>query len=242
MDESRSIDRNLVSQIYNLMEQKIKENGALKNLDVIMHSSGGDADAAYHIAKILRSYCTGKLTFIVPRFAKSAATLLCCSGDSIIMDKPSELGPVDPQRLDYIRGVVYSVLSIKETIRFLDSMEKECNNNPEECNRVISEAIENLPIMEIGDGLRALNHIGDYLHELLVEGMFREEYKENPDKKEKDIKDILLNLINKHYSHGKCIDYNTAKKIGLKVETVPKEQWDIIWQIFKIFENETSIK
>ncbi len=72
--------------------------------------------------------------------------------------------------------------------------------------------------------------------------MFREEYKENPDKKEKDIKDILLNLINKHYSHGKCIDYNTAKKIGLKVETVPKEQWDIIWQIFKIFENETSIK
>ena len=112
MDESRSIDGYLVSQIYDLMEQKVKENGPLKNLDVIIHSNGGDADAAYHVAKILRGYCHEKLTFIVPRFAKSAATLLCCSGDSIVMDKPSELGPVDPHRLDYIRGVAFSVLSI----------------------------------------------------------------------------------------------------------------------------------
>ncbi len=241
MDESRSIDRFLVNKIYELME-KVSEEKPINNLDVIVHSFGGDADAAYHIAKILRSYCKGKLTFIVPRFAKSAATLLCCSGDSIIMDKPSELGPVDPQRSDFVRGVQYSGLSISETIRFLDIMEKALNVNSEECNRVIREAIENLPLMEIGDSLRALNHIADYLSELLSEGMFKEELKSSKEDTEKNIKGIILDLVRKHHSHSKCIDYNTAKKIGLKVEEVGKEEWGIIWNIFKLFEKEASIK
>lgn len=241
MDESRSIDRFLVSDIYDLME-KISKEQPVNNLDVIIHSLGGDADAAYHIAKILRGYCKGKLTFIVPRSAKSAATLLCCSGDSIIMDKPSELGPVDPQRLDFIRGVQYSGLSIRETIKFLDNMEKDLNINSEECNRVIREAIENLPLMEIGDSLRALTHIADYLHELLSEGMFKREFENSKEDTENNIKNIILNLVSKHYSHSKCIDYNTAKKIGLKVEVVGKEEWSIIWDIFKLFEKTASIK
>lgn len=241
MDESRSIDRFLVNQIYDLME-KISEEQTIENLDVIIHSSGGDADAAYHIAKILRSYCKGKLTFIVPRFAKSAATLICCSGDSIIMGKPSELGPVDPQRLDFIRGVQYSGLSIRETIKFLDAMEKDLNRDSEECNRVIREAIENLPLMEIGDSLRALNHIADYLQELLGEGMFRQELENSREDTENNIKNIIFNLVSKHNSHSKCIDCNTAKKIGLKVEEAKKEEWKIIWDIFKQFEKEASIK
>ena len=241
MDESRSIDRFLVSDIYDLME-KISKEQPINNLDVIIHSLGGDADAAYHIAKILRDYCKGKLTFIVPRSAKSAATLLCCSGDSIIMDKPSELGPVDPQRLDFIRGVQYSGLSIRETIKFLDHMEKDLNTNSEECNRVIREAIENLPLMEIGDSLRALTHIADYLHELLSEGMFKTELENSKKDTENNINNIILDLVSKHYSHSKCIDYNTAKKIGLKIDVVGKEEWSIIWDIFKLFEKTASIK
>ena len=241
MDESRSIDRFLVNDIYDLMEKMVKEQ-PINNLDVIIHSFGGDADAAYHIAKILRSYCKGKLTFIVPRCAKSAATLLCCSGDSIIMDKPSELGPVDPQRLDLIRGVQYSGLSIKETIKFLDAMEKELNTNIEECNRVISEAIGNLPLMEIGDSLRALNHIADYLQELLSKGMFKKELKNSKENTEKNIKNIIIDLVSKHHSHSKCLDYDIAKKIGLKIEVVGKEEWRIIWDIFKMFEKKALIK
>lgn len=241
MDESRNIDRFLVDEVYDLME-KISEDQTINNLDVIIHSFGGDADAAYHIAKILRSYCKGKLTFIVPRFAKSAATLLCCSGDLIIMGKPSELGPVDPQRLDIVRGVRYSGLSIKDTIRFLDSMEKDLNKNSEKCNKVISEAIRNLPLMEIGDSLRALNHIADYLTELLSEGMFSEELKNSKENTENNIKNIIFNLVTKHNSHSKCIDYNTAKKIGLKVKEAEKEEWKVIWDIFKQFEKEASIK
>ncbi len=241
MDESRNIDKYLVSQVYNMMESLAKET-TLTDIDVIIHSWGGDADAAYHIGKILRSYCSGKLTFIVPRLAKSAAALLCCAGDAIIMGKPSELGPVDPQIIDPFRGVRYSALSIKDTMLFLDKIEKECSENEEECNKVIKESIRNLPLMEIGDNLRALNHIADYLHELLITRMFKEEYKNEKKKTETYINNIVSNLIQAHYSHGKCIDKDTAKIMGLKIENISKEEWNIVWDIFKIFEKEVLIK
>ena len=241
MDESRGIDKYLVSQIYNMMEEISKES-PLANVDIIIHSWGGDADAAYHIGKILRNYCNGKLTFIIPRFAKSAATLLCCAGDCIVMGRPSELGPVDPQVFDPIRGVRYSTLSIRDTMMFLDKIEKECGKDEEDCNKVIKEAIKNIPLMEIGDNLRALNHIAEYLHELLITGMFKEEYSKKKEETEVCIKNIILNLIQGHYSHSKCIDYDAAKSMGLKIEDVSKEEWNIIWNIFKIFEKEVLIK
>jgi hypothetical protein len=49
-----------------------------------------------NLAQILRSFGTENLTFIVPRWAKSAATLLVCAGDRILMAPPAELGPLDP--------------------------------------------------------------------------------------------------------------------------------------------------
>ena len=66
-------------------------------LDIIVGSGGGDIDAAYNLAMLFRKYGTEELNFIVPRWAKSAATLLVCSGDKILMSPIAELGPLDPQ-------------------------------------------------------------------------------------------------------------------------------------------------
>lgn len=241
MDGTRSIDRYMVSQIYDMIID-LENKKEIKDLDIIINSFGGDADAAFHISKILHKHCNGKLTFIVPRFAKSAATLMCCAGDSIIMDEPSELGPVDPQITDSIKGERYSALSIKDTMLFLDKIEKECNNDNSDCNNVIREAIKNIPLMEIGDNLRALNHISEYLEDLLKMRMFKEEIKINKEEAENNIKNIVLKLREGHYSHSRCIDYESAKDMGLKIEKVDKDDWKIIWKIFKIFEEEVLIK
>jgi uncharacterized protein YjaG (DUF416 family) len=32
-----------------------------------------------------------------------------------------------------------------------------------------------------------------------------------------------------------------AQKMGLKIERLPKEQWDIVWEIFRIFEEEILV-
>jgi hypothetical protein len=66
------------------------------NLDVLVHSPGGYPDATESVVQQLRAKYTS-VRFIVPSFAKSAATMLTMSGDEILMDRDAELGPVDPQ-------------------------------------------------------------------------------------------------------------------------------------------------
>jgi hypothetical protein len=66
------------------------------NLDILIHSPGGYPDATESIVQQLRGKYSS-IRFIVPSFAKSAATMLVMSGNQILMDRDAELGPIDPQ-------------------------------------------------------------------------------------------------------------------------------------------------
>jgi hypothetical protein len=65
-------------------------------LDILIESPGGMGTVAESIADMLRLHFNS-IRFIVPNMAKSAATILCLSGDEILMNEQSELGPIDPQ-------------------------------------------------------------------------------------------------------------------------------------------------
>ena len=65
-------------------------------LDVILHSPGGTAEATEAIVSMLRARFD-HIRFIVPLAAKSTATMLALSGDEIVGDTTTELGPIDPQ-------------------------------------------------------------------------------------------------------------------------------------------------
>lgn len=80
--------------IHALMEVTSDLSGP--NLDIILHSPGGSAEAAEAIVFYLRSRFKN-IRVIVPTFAKSAATMIACSANSIVMGKHSFLGPTDPQ-------------------------------------------------------------------------------------------------------------------------------------------------
>ena len=65
-------------------------------VDILLHSPGGLAEATDSLVDIIRGRFQ-HVRFIVPNIAKSAATMLALSGDQILMDVASELGPIDPQ-------------------------------------------------------------------------------------------------------------------------------------------------
>lgn len=67
-------------------------------LDLIIHSPGGSAEAAEQIVEYLRSQFTYIRCF-VPMQAKSAATMVALGCDEIVLGLHSELGPIDPQIL-----------------------------------------------------------------------------------------------------------------------------------------------
>ena len=67
-------------------------------LDLILHSPGGSPEAAEGIVSYLRSRFS-HIRVIVPNFAMSAATMISCAADEIVLGKHSFLGPTDPQIL-----------------------------------------------------------------------------------------------------------------------------------------------
>jgi hypothetical protein len=67
-----------------------------KELDLIISSPGGQAQAAEQIIEYLRTQFDYIRCF-VPMQAKSAATMIALGCDEIVVGNHSELGPIDPQ-------------------------------------------------------------------------------------------------------------------------------------------------
>lgn len=107
----------------------VTKNLSGPDLDVILHSPGGFAEAAESIVDLLRAKFTN-IRFIIPNAAKSAATMLAMSGNKIIMDERSELGPTDPQMLVNRDGqtVVAPAHDIKQQF---EMAKKEIISNPQ---------------------------------------------------------------------------------------------------------------
>ena len=82
-----------------LEEILINSNMDNKKLILIINSPGGDALAAERIVNVCRTYSNNNFEVIVPKMAKSAATMVCFGAMKVGMSRTSELGPIDPQIL-----------------------------------------------------------------------------------------------------------------------------------------------
>jgi len=66
------------------------------SLDLVLHSPGGSAEATEALVSYLRSKFSD-IRVVVPQAAMSAATMLACAANRVVMGKHSSLGPIDPQ-------------------------------------------------------------------------------------------------------------------------------------------------
>jgi len=67
-----------------------------KKLAVVLHTGGGLVEVTERMVNIIRHFYN-EVVFIVPDVALSAGTVFVMSGDEIMMDYYSCLGPIDPQ-------------------------------------------------------------------------------------------------------------------------------------------------
>ncbi len=95
-------------------------------LDLILHSPGGSPEATEAIVSYLRSRFSN-IRVIVPQIAMSAATLLACSANEIILGKHSSLGPTDPQMLIPTSNGIQSVAAQAVLDQF-DMARQECSD------------------------------------------------------------------------------------------------------------------
>ncbi len=90
-----------------------------RQLYVILETDGGYIETAERIARVLRSRYR-RVCFMVPNYAMSAGTVLALSGDEVLMDYYSILGPIDPQVRIVRKGQTRSV----PVVGYLKAFEK----------------------------------------------------------------------------------------------------------------------
>ena len=87
------IQYGLESRLNNALSLNVQKKN---HLAIVLDTDGGAAEVVERIVQIIRKFYQ-EITFIVPNKAMSAGTILVMSGDKIMMNYFSVLGPIDPQ-------------------------------------------------------------------------------------------------------------------------------------------------
>lgn len=116
-DRYRSLTENLAEAFFRARES-LPEN---KPVAVLVDSGGGQARAAYRIVMTLRKRCN-RFVAVVPRRAKSAATLLSLGADCLMLGDHAELGPMDVQVWDPEEEGMTSALNELQSLESLHNV------------------------------------------------------------------------------------------------------------------------
>ena len=219
------ITPSVVDDIFDDLRKNYKDcNG---HLDVIIDSGGGDIDAAYNLSMLFRKFGSKELNFIVPRWAKSAATLLVCSGNKILMSPVAELGPLDPQitEINPLEGRMeqFSPLHIRST---LEMIREEFDNGNEKLATGLMERLQ-FPIT-LGGFVKSSEIGQQYVTRLLETRMLLEP------KEKSTLDNIAKQLASGYANHGFCINIDEAKSLGLKVCELGDDELNIVWGLHRL--------
>lgn len=192
-------------------------------IDLLLHTPGGDVDAAEKLITLLRSTVgeDGQLRVIVPDFAKSAGTLMVLGANKIVMSDSSELGPIDPQvSLKDANGhdVNHSVLTYLNAYTEAQTALRE---KPEDlANRITFEKFDPTMVRKF-DAVR--NRARLFAENLL---------KRRGANFSKIARDLMVTSA--YPSHGQMIGWEAAKNIGLNVDYLHLNDatWRKYWALY----------
>lgn len=97
----RSAMRTPLDNLFRIEVETIKaQPGKGKNnLCIVLETTGGYIETVKRLVDVMRRHYK-HVSFVIPNYAYSAGTVLALSGDEILMDYYSILGPIDPQMAD----------------------------------------------------------------------------------------------------------------------------------------------
>lgn len=210
-----------------------------ERLDLILHSNGGDGYTAEQIGNYLREKYS-HIRAIVPQKAMSAATMMACACDEIIMGKHSAIGPIDPQvPMPGWGGQHFRLVAIRSVLEEFETAKKEMAEDPRTSATWLSRI--DYPGGFLTDARKAVERAQSQVYDWLKERML----KNDPDKA-KDVSEWLA--MGDHKEHGRPINIAMAQKAGLPVSALEDEQefQDMVLSAFHAmaatFQREDTVK
>lgn len=224
------LDRRGVDVVFDIIRnpQFLEECKKFENpddVDVIIDSFGGDADAAYHMAKLIDGHFNGNIKYVVPRFAKSAATLMVCGGNKIVMGETSELGPLDPQ----IRQDDGSYISAKAVQATLELIKKHLNKEDKHGLELATILASRINPLVLGQYESSIDIAKEYQRELLMMRMLKS-------KKKADVDKIVERFATGYTHHSRVITCVEAKDIlgeeNIEILASNSQEWNLLWEFY----------
>ena len=166
-----------------------------RDIGLVITSGGGQIEPAYLISKLCREVTFNKFVTVVPRRAKSGATLICCGADEIHMGQLSELGPIDPQ-LDKLPA-----LGLKNAVEHLAELVTQYPKAAEMFSKYLTSSLD---LENLGYYERVAESAAQYAERLL--GRRISPLKSKPE-------EVAQHLVYGYKDHGFVIDRMEAESI-----------------------------
>lgn len=208
---------------------------------MIIMSSGGELDSAYHMARLLQQRCD-KLCAAIPRWAKSAATLLTLGCDEFVMHPLAELGPLDAQveiihsgtrrhasTLDALKSIEYlRTYSVDTFDRLMLLMNRRSDADNQAASAMAANALKTLvePIFAQVDPVQ----MGEYSRALDLASRYGERLMKRPyaHLAPGERNAILRKLIEHYPAHSFVIDSDEARELRLNIRAPTPEEFRIL--------------
>ena len=200
-----------------------------ENVELMLHTIGGDIDAAEKLILMVRDKVgSAGFRIVVPHLAKSAGTLMALGADSIVMSDTSELGPIDPQVLLTVSSGERMWLPAQS---YIDAFKDHSEKLQEDPNDIPATIMLNKLDPAIRQVCIALKERSRRLAEqLLLKGMFRE-----GSGRWTAIPHTLLDK-ERWRTHSQVISWYEAARapLGLRVDYRPPHDdlWQKYWQLY----------
>ena len=194
---------------------------------VVLHSPGGSPEMAYKLASLIRK-CCGEYVTLVPRCAKSAATLFALGASRIILEQHAELGPLDMQVYRDKTGTFGSALN------YVQALDQLGQDTEKIMYRVAGKLISEGDYPQ-SSALQFATSFATSFVKPLVDNIDAEKYTEmsrelkvgeeyavrllSPKYEKKDAERIARTLVSQYPDHDFIIDVEEANSIvGLDIE------------------------
>jgi hypothetical protein len=205
-----------------LIEDLAIDEGKRERLTVVLNTPGGSVETTEKLVLITRHHYQS-VQYLVPDAAMSAGTIWAMSGDRILMDYTSSLGPVDPQ--------VFNGQRFVPALNYLDKVAeliaKSRSGSLTDAEFLI---LRELDLAELRSFEQAKELTISLLEQWLVKYKFRTwlTHRSNPDKKDQPVteeekktraREIAEKLSDTSiwHSHGRAIDIH-ALRMELRLE------------------------
>ncbi len=234
-----------------IIENLLSVPSSKKDLVLILHSGGGFSLSAERMIDVCKNYCVqkddeSKFFVVVPKKAKSAATIVALGSDKVYLRDTAELGPVDPQ---FIVADKDENIQVEPAYLYVDALENIFDNENSGLFKRYFNKNNNKPLSRLPGEMKmklleqcnyamyvnAKNELS--LSDSIIGKISAEKIGQYPNISSKDFDVFRDPHITK--SHGRLISFSDLKDNALRTEKIIERLEDIFEDKnkYKTFDN-----